>query len=151
MLVRGGVAGAEDGELAAVEGVGIVEGDVANEEADEDELAAGGGVAEGILHGVLVAGAIEDGGGELWGLVEDRFVGRMDAAGTHMGGGKVAAGFGEIEHFVGDAFEAEKFHDGATDGAGADDEGALACNGLGAVDGVAADAEGFDEGQFFEA
>ncbi len=74
VFVGGGVAGAEDGELAAVEGVGIVEGDVADEEADEDELATGGGVAEGVLHGVLVAGAVEDGGGEFWSLVEDGFV-----------------------------------------------------------------------------
>ncbi len=60
MLVRDSIAGTEDGKFTAVKGVRVMEVHVAHKEADKDELATGRGVAESILHRLLIACAIKD-------------------------------------------------------------------------------------------
>src|SRR5207245_3968608 len=63
-LAARGVAGAEEGQLAAVE-VGVVEGNVALEQADEDQPAAVGDIREGALHRLAASGGVEDGRGQV--------------------------------------------------------------------------------------
>ena len=63
-ILRLGVAAGEEGEFAAVK-IGIVECDVALEEADENDAAAGGWIFEGGHHGLGIASGVEDGCGKL--------------------------------------------------------------------------------------
>lgn len=130
--------------------IGVVEGYIPNKEPNEDEFTAGGSVLEGGFHRSFVAGAIEDQCREFRRLIKHGLGGFVQSGRTEVRGGEGAAGRGEIKCFVAEAAEAEEFHHGAADRAGADDEGALPGSRGRPVDRMTTNAERLNEGKFFE-
>lgn len=141
VLGGGAVARGEQGDFLAVE-IGIVEGNVTHEQANEDELAAVGDEFEGALHGLRIAGAIEDQRGrrDLFGF----FVASLQGIVLLGEGAPFRAEVNEFDFGAGDF---EKLDYREADGASADHQNTLAGRRLAAQDGVGADAERFHESQ----
>jgi purine-nucleoside phosphorylase len=135
VLSGSAIAGGEEGDLFPME-VGVVEGDVADEEADKDELATVGDKAEGGLHGLRVARAVEyeRGGG---GVVRPFMAGLQRV--VRLGEG---AAFGtEVHQFNLGARNPQELDHRQTNRSGSDDDRALAADRLAAQYGVRADAQ----------
>jgi len=139
-----GVAAGEEGQFAAVE-EGIVQEDGFFGDADIDDAAGEPGEAQRACHGVWIAGGVEND-------LEGRCV-RQARDDIHAGVvllDEFSAGGIEFEDGDGGVRGTGEFEDGEADGAGSDDENIIGGGDLGAVHGVAADGQSFDEGELLE-
>lgn len=150
-----GIARGQKRKFPAVE-IRVAEGDVLAADADKNDGAAMGGQPDGILHGAGVAGGVEDDVGAVGvGSIPGRGEAGAGLEGHGGGGGKESAaggqaGWVEVDHGDGQAPQEKKLQDGEANGTGPDYGRRFISEQAGPADGVAADGEGFDEGQFLK-
>jgi hypothetical protein len=114
-------------------------------DADIDDPAGEAGEAQRGRHGIRIAGGVED---DLEGGCVGQ--GRDDVHPGVVLRDELSACGVEFEDGDGGVRSAGEFENGEADGTGADDEDIVGVGDLGAIDGVAADGECFNEGELLE-
>jgi hypothetical protein len=151
-----GVAGGEEGLLTAMEDGGVGKGEVFGGDADVDDTGGEAPVFEAGGHGFDRAGGIDDDVGK---VAVGQFLELGEVGSVHLEWDAIfdaelvsTEGEAGLHHVHDDDFdighELEEFEAGEADGSGPDDEDGFARLGVAALDGVVADGEGFNEGEF---